>query len=318
MSTETSFSLPAKLASTISKRLSERALFDEPIAPYVAYRVGGPADVLVFPEDEQELSWICELARSSNIPLTTIGTGTNLLVRDEGIRGITISLRKAFQEIRVIQRLDSGEGLIRCGGGVEKPAFLDWAIKNGWTGLEFSSGVPGTIGGGIFMNAGTKYGCYGDIIERLRLFKFNEGSHEYAKEEIHFGYRQQSLVNKDTLVCWADFRLHPGKSNDIQREVDRIVRERAEKQPLDYPSCGSTFKNPEGYSAGRLIEKAGLKGSRVGGAEISTKHANFILNKGSAEAKDILKLIQLIKKEVYSKFGVHLECEVIVVGGPHA
>lgn len=302
----------------ISERLGERALFDEPLSSYVAYRVGGPADALVFPKNESELDWIVSMSREHDFPMTVIGTGTNLLVRDEGIRGVTVSLLKAFQEIEP-RGERSGEALVRVGGGVEKPRLLDWAVEHGLKGLEFSSGVPGTIGGGLFMNAGTKYGCYGDILREVRLYDFLSGPKQFRTDPSQFSYRSQDLVSRTTLVCWAEFGLDPsGKTQELRAEVDRIIAERAEKQPLDFPSCGSTFKNPPGYSAGRLIEKAGLKGRRVGNAEISLKHANFILNKGGAKAGDILELIRIIQEEVRAQFSVELEPEVIVLGGGSA
>lgn len=299
----------------IADRFGDRARFDEPLAPYVAYRVGGPADALVFPENEPDLDWLVTEAKRADLPLTVIGTGTNLLVRDEGIRGITVSLLRAFQGIEAIGE-SSGEVLVRAGGGVEKPRLLDWAVERGMQGLEFSSGVPGTIGGGLFMNAGTKYGCYGDILREVRLYDFESGPRQFRTDPSQFGYREQKLVSPRTLVCWATFGLRPGGDRAALRaEVERIIAERAAKQPLDFPSCGSTFKNPPGFSAGRLIEKAGLKGRSVGGAEISLKHANFILNKGGATAADILALIQLCQREVRAQFSVDLEPEVIVLGG---
>ena len=169
------------------------------------------------------------------------------------------------------------------------------------------------MGGGIYMNAGTKYGCYGDILKELRLFDFTKGTQQLKRDALHFAYRESEV--KNALVIWALFELRQGNSQVIRTEVDRIIEERAEKQPLDYPSCGSTFKNGPGYSSGRLIEKAGLKGLTVGGAEISTKHANFILNKGTATAKDILTLIDIIKVRIKDQFGISLECEVCVLGG---
>ena len=295
------------------ERLKDRVSFDAPLAPYLAYRVGGPADILVFPKDEDELLWIYETAKKKSIPLTIIGTGTNLLVVDEGIRGIVISLDQGFQEILPISDPSSEKILVRCGGGVLKPSLLNWAIEKGFSGLEFSSGVPGTIGGGIYMNAGTKYGCYGDILREVRLFDFAHGFRQWKREDLHFAYRESQVRN--SIVIWATFELQRGESESIRTEVNRIIQERAEKQPLDYPSCGSTFKNGPGYSSGRLIEKAGLKGLTVGGAEISTKHANFILNKGNATAKDILTLINIIKERVKEQFGISLECEVCVLGG---
>jgi len=294
--------------------LAERVLFDEMLAPHVAYRVGGPADILAFPRDEADLTSISNLAKKFGLPITIIGTGTNLLVRDEGIRGITVSLRDACLEIERRGPASDASLLVRVGGGVLKPELLSWALGEGFVGLEFSAGVPGTIGGGIFMNAGTKYGCYGDILRELRVFDFAKGARQFKTSKTDFGYREQKLV-KDTLVIWAEFELTRGDAEAAKIEVARIIAERAAKQPLDFPSCGSTFKNPEGHSAGRLIERANLKGRRVGGAEISEKHANFILNRGGATAKDILTLIDIIKAEVKQKSGVELECEVIIVGG---
>lgn len=303
----------SNLHPIFKNKLNDRVLFDAPLAPFVAYGVGGPADILTFPTTEDELQWISDIGRSNNIPITIIGTGTNLLVVDEGIRGITISLGKAFQQIEEIKRSENNKIWVRCGGGVLKPSLLNWAIDHGYSGLEFSSGVPGTIGGGIYMNAGTKYGCYGDILKEVRLFDFNRGFQQLKRNELHFSYRESEV--KNSLVVWAIFELNPGDKVAIRNEVNRIIQERAEKQPLDFPSCGSTFKNGLDYSSGRLIEKAGLKGLKVGGAEISTKHANFILNKGNATAKDILTLIDIIKTRVKDQFGVSLECEVCVLGG---
>jgi UDP-N-acetylmuramate dehydrogenase len=303
----------SSLFPLFEEKLKDRVLFNEPLAPYLAYKVGGPADILVFPKTEEELFWIDETAKKNNIPVTVIGTGTNLLVLDEGIRGITLSLAKAFQEIEEIASPEKDKIRVRCGGGVLKPLLLEWAVERGYTGLEFSSGVPGTIGGGIYMNAGTKYGCYGDILKEIRLFDFEKGFQQFKRSEINFAYRESEVRN--SLVVWASFELSKGDTALIRNEVDRIIQERSEKQPLDYPSCGSTFKNGPGYSSGRLIEKAGLKGLKVGGAEISTKHANFILNKGSATARDILSLIDIIKARVKEQFGISLECEVCVLGG---
>ena len=300
------------LKTDFRKKFDLRVKFEEPLSHYLAYQVGGPADILVFPKNEEELNWIAEKSEKSNTTITVIGTGTNLLVLDGGIRGIVVSLHLAFKEIEETKK-NNASSWIRCGGGVSKPHLLEWAIEKGLGGLEFSAGVPGTIGGGIFMNAGTKYGCYGDILKELRIFDFHTGAHTLSRENVHFGYREQTAV-KESLVLSAVFELIPKKASDIRHEVDRIIAERAEKQPLNFPSCGSTFKNPEGYSAGRLIEKTGLKGHCVGGAEISLKHANFILNKGNATAQDILTLIDIIKARVFKQSGIQLECEVIVLG----
>lgn len=302
-----------KIRNEFSDRFGQRVRFDEPLGPHLAYRVGGPADILVFPRTEEELVWLSAICRRETLPLTIIGTGTNLLVRDGGIRGVTVSLKEAFRHIDWSPNSPPERWLVRAEGGVSKPELLEWAMARGLTGLEFSAGVPGTIGGGIFMNAGTKYGCYGDILREIRLFDFTHGASQHRTTRELFGYREQHLV-KDSLVLWTDFELKTGDETAIRTEVARIIAERAAKQPLDFPSCGSTFKNPEGFSAGRLIEKAGLKGLKSGNAEISEKHANFILNKGGARAADILALIAEAKARVKAMSGVELECEVIILG----
>jgi UDP-N-acetylmuramate dehydrogenase len=301
-------------AQTLGERFKNRVLFDEPLAPYLAYQIGGPADALVFPQNETDLENIRQTAKEFQLPVTIVGTGTNLLVLDEGVRGIVVTFSKGFREISAISET-AGGALVRCGAGVTKPELLQWAIDRGLSGLEFSSGVPGTLGGGIFMNAGTKYGCYADILREFTVFDLDAGLQTYEAKEFSFGYRQQNALKPNRFVVSMVFALAAGDANQIQTEVNRIIAERAEKQPLDYPSCGSTFKNPEGHSAGRLIEKAGLKGTRIGGAEISLKHANFFLNKGNASAADILGLIQMTQQTVWEKFQVQLECEVVVLGG---
>lgn len=298
----------------LTARFSGRVRFDEPLGSYMAYRIGGPADALVFPQSEEELSWLVAAVRSRSIPLTVLGTGTNLLIHDDGIRGVALCLGPGWDAIETLIE-DSQGVIIRCGGSVAKARLLSWACENGLTGLEFSSGVPGSIGGGVFMNAGTKYGSYGDILEELRLFSFSAGPIQLKREQLYFGYREQTAV-KDAVIVWVTFRLRRGVKETIRAEIDRIITERTDKQPLGHPSCGSTFKNPPGFSAGRLIERSGLKGLRVGGAEISQKHANFILNTNNAKAADITTLMDIIVCSVRSRSGITLEPEVIMLGGP--
>jgi UDP-N-acetylmuramate dehydrogenase len=322
MSTRTSFEarLGKGLVTGVAKarfaaHFGDFVRFNEPLAPYLAYGIGGPADILVFPRCPNDLQTLSDLCSQLDLPVTVVGTGTNLLVADEGLRGVVVSLLHAFQQTEVLRSDEDGSVLVKTGAGVKKPDFLEWAIKEGFAGLEFSAGVPGTLGGGVFMNAGTKYGCYADILERLELFDFKAGLRQIERKDLYFGYRETGVG--DSLVVSLELRLTKGNSASLRSEVDRIILERADKQPLDYPSCGSTFKNPpSGLSAGRLIERAGLKGTRVGGAEVSLKHANFILNKGGAKARDILALIDIIKGQVLSQFQVQLECEVIILGAP--
>jgi UDP-N-acetylmuramate dehydrogenase len=206
----------SNLFPKFKEKLGNRALFDVPLAPYLAYRVGGPADILVFPKTEEELQWTHKMATQHQIPLTIIGTGTNLLVLDGGIRGITISLAQAFQEITLLSPPKNGKIWVQCGGGVMKPSLLNWACEQGYTGLEFSSGVPGTVGGGIYMNAGTKYGCYGDILKELRLFDFKTGFKQLKRDEVHFSYRESAV--RDSIVIWAAFELSLGDKPNYSRE----------------------------------------------------------------------------------------------------
>jgi UDP-N-acetylmuramate dehydrogenase len=320
MSTKSSFEIrkgvgkaTPEVRNAFAERFNDHVRFDEPLAKYLAYGIGGPADILVFPRGAEDLEWLAVTCRTFDLPVTIVGNGTNLLVVDDGLRGVVLSLSRSFLEIEKLGTV-GGKTQVRCGGGVKKPDVLEWAMNQHLSGLEFSSGVPGTLGGGIYMNAGTKYGCYADVLVELQLFDFERGLRTLARKDLYFGYREQTAVG-DSLVVSMVFELQAGDGTAIRTEVNRIIAERAEKQPLDFPSCGSTFKNPpEGLSAGRLIERAGLKGTQVGGAEISLKHANFILNKNSAKAKDILALIDIIKKRVFEQFQVHLECEVIILG----
>ena len=320
MSTKSSFEarqgagvLTPEARAELHAHFGDYVRFDELLAPYLAYGIGGPADALVFPRNPDDLVWLAEFCTAKDLPVTVVGTGTNLLVVDEGIHGVVLSLLHSFQDIEVLNKTDETTQ-VRVGAGVTKPRLLEWAVIEGLAGLEFSAGVPGTLGGGIYMNAGTKYGCYADILTELTLFDFRNGLRTVPRSELYFGYREQTAVG-DSLVVSMVFELKKGDSVALRTEVDRIIEERAAKQPLDFPSCGSTFKNPpEGLSAGRLIERAGLKGLTSGGAEISLKHANFILNKGGAKAKDILTLIGMIKSKVFEQFQVQLECEVIILG----
>lgn len=301
-----------RFSARLLEKFPGRVLFDEPMAKHVAWQVGGPAEILIFPDTEEELLWLADEARTRGMAITILGGGTNVLISDQGIQGITLSITRGFQGIQVIRRNEEATW-VQAGAGVAKKELLDWSVENGLSGLEFSSGIPGTVGGGIFMNAGTKYGTYGDIIDQVRIFDFKSGPKAVDKSCISFGYRSQTAL-RTGVVTSVTFRLNAASSESVAGTIQRIIEERRAKQPLDFPSCGSTFRNPEGLSAGRLIEKAGLKGTRIGGAEISLQHANFILNTGTATAEDIENLIQLAKSRVKALCNVDLDCEIIRLG----
>ncbi len=301
------------IQSAFVHKLGARVSFGTPLWPYVSYRVGGPADILVFPKNISDLEAVDELAMGHGLTVTLIGQGSNVLVRDEGVRGIVLMMGEFEKKIQIHRRASEG-CVVEVTASTLKQELLEWAISHGLSGLEFSTGIPGTVGGGIFMNAGTKYGSYGDILTSLSVYEFGGGGRKtFQREEISFSYREQDVI-KNSAVVSATFQLKEGNVAKMRETVNSILSERAAKQPLHLPSCGSTFKNPPGYSAGRLIEASGLKGLRVGGAEISLKHANFILNVEKAKAKDILDLIDIIKETVKEKFQIALECEVIILG----
>jgi UDP-N-acetylmuramate dehydrogenase len=298
---------------------------DAPLADYVAYGIGGPADVLLEPEGEADVRRAIELAQQSRAPLTVLGNGTNLLVRDGGIRGLVLFMgqRRAHESLDDgIETLEAHGGtvLLRAPARCAKARLLDFALTHAYAGLEFSAGIPGSLGGAVFMNAGTKWGSYGDVIEKVRFFNPTQGFFEKSGPELGFRYRGhgEGLLDGRTVVLSVELRLRQGTVAEIRAKVDEILTYRGGKQPLELRNCGSVFKNPAGseLGAGRLIEACGLKGHTVGGAQVSTKHANFILNLGQARAADVELLIAEIQRIVQERKGIALETEVIILGTP--
>jgi UDP-N-acetylmuramate dehydrogenase len=289
------------------------------LADYVAFRVGGPAEYLLEPHDEEEIRKAVDAALQAGIPITIVGAGTNLLVRDKGVRGLVIYLGAGLPgELQVLNETPN-EVWVRAPSHWPKASLLDYAVEQTWAGLEFSAGIPGTLGGAVFMNAGTKWGSYGEVIERVRLYKPGLGFVEKTREEMGFKYRGhgEGLLEPGTVVISADLKLSKTKAvHEIRALIDEILAYRGGKQPLELPNCGSVFKNPPGSAlgAGRLIEACQLKGLRVGDAMISKKHANFILNLGQAKAADIEALIRHVQATVLKEKQIALETEVIVLG----
>lgn len=279
--------------------------FDELLSGWTSFRIGGPADALVIPADVDDLARLMRQAKAAKVRLFVIG-GTNLLVRDRGIRGLVVSLAK-LTAIR-----DEGAGLVYAEGGVGMPTLMKHAISRSLSGLEWAAGIPGTVAGCVVMNAGTRLGEMKDSLKAVRLVDPAGRIVDVPASSIRFSYRRAHLPRGVVAGAWL--QLKPDARAKIESVVKDYLRYRRDTQPLALPSAGCVFKNPEGDSAGRLIEAAGLKGARVGDAQVSEKHANFIVNRGRARAADVLALIKQVGRTVQAKAGVTLELEVKIVG----
>ncbi|OPY57706.1 MAG: UDP-N-acetylenolpyruvoylglucosamine reductase [Pelotomaculum sp. PtaU1.Bin035] len=288
--------------------LSGRARTDEPMKKHTSWRIGGPADIFVEPGNRQELRLIVSYARNRGIPLTVIGAGSNLLVSDSGIRGIVVKVGDGLARIYIDGDVVSAEA------GAKLGRVAAAAKDAGLGGFEFSAGIPGTIGGAVVMNAGANGSSVGVLAQRILILSL-EGDFSYkSKKDMNFGYRSSVIQTEPAIVVEVAFACYPREKEMIDKEMAGYLARRKASQPICCPNAGSVFKNPPGESAGRLIEAAGLKGMRIGDAQISTLHANFIINLGSATARDALKLIDRARDTVYSRFGVELQPEVKFTG----
>ena len=286
---------------------SHQILENEPMSRHTTFRVGGPADVLFLPESEEQLLWALSIAREAGVPCVVIGNGSNLVVKVGGIRGLVIALGEGMAA-----SARAGETLTAW-AGASLARVSAYAQASGLSGLEFASGIPGTLGGGCAMNAGAYGGQLSDVLVDARVL-LDGVVRTLTVEEMQMGYRTSLPLRRGGIVISARFALTPDDPEVIAARMRELNARRRDKQPLNYPSAGSTFKRPEGYFAGALIEQAGLKGKRVGGAQVSEKHAGFIVNTGGATAADILTLIGTVQDEVADRFGVRLETEVRILG----
>jgi len=286
----------------------EDVLTDEPLSEHTTFEIGGPADLYVMPEDIDELRDVIDLCREKDLPFFVLGRGSDLLVSDEGYRGVIVGLADGLTGV------DVDEKEMTCEAGVTLKEAAEMACELGLTGLEFACGIPGTVGGACFMNAGAYDGCMADVIESVRVITPEGDVKQYGVDELDFGYRQSRIRNEGLIVLSATFKLHHGDPEDIRAKMDDLTARREEKQPLDKPSAGSTFKRPEGHFAGKLISDAGLQGYQVGGAAVSTKHAGFVVNLGGATAADVRAVIEHVQDEVERQYGVRLEPEVRFLG----
>lgn len=286
--------------------------FDEPLAAFTSFQLGGPADALALPRDEIQLAALLDRCRGERIPVTVLGGGTNILVCDGGVRGVVISLIRGFREMHLHEEGESA--LLEAGAGLKTPLLVRHAAERGLEGLNCLSGVPGTVGGALAMNAGTAERYVGEAVESVRWIRLPAGGAEWLRADaLRFSYRRARLPAPG-IVLAVRFRLRRGEPGPLLAHLREDVTRRRGRQPWGFPCAGSIFRNPPGKRAGRLIEEAGLKGRRIGGAEVSAVHANFLVNRGGATASDVLSLIEEVQETVHARFGVELELELRVIG----
>jgi len=296
------------LIENFEKYCSADFLRDEPMSRHTSFRIGGPADIMVFPKTSEELLGVWKLCRENGVPIHVLGDGANVLVADAGIRGVVVFTNKMDGcEILPDER-------VRAAAGTRLSALAVAACEASLAGLEFASGIPGTIGGAICMNAGAYGHDISEFIESVTLFCDGAGVVVKSCAEMGFGYRKSIVQSGEMLVLDAVFKLSRGDSAKIREEIKDLNARRRKTQPLEHHSAGSFFKRPEGHFAGKLIEDSGMKGFSIGDAWVSEKHAGFVVNKGTASAADVLELMRRVQDTVFEKFGVHLEPEVRILG----
>lgn len=293
-----------KLAAIVS---GDAIMENEPMSKHTTFRIGGNADMFVSPHLNQ-IPEIMSLAKEYDIPVTIIGNGSNLLVGDKGIRGLVLSLGKEAEAVEI------QENHMVVGAGTLLSKAAAEAARNGLSGLEFAAGIPGTLGGAIVMNAGAYGGEMKDVVVSAKVLTPAGEVIELSRDELALSYRHSCIPEKGYIVLEAVMELAPGNEEQIREVMADFKNRRIEKQPLEYPSAGSTFKRPEGYFAGKLIQDADLRGYTVGGAQVSEKHCGFVVNKGNATAADVCNLIDDVKRIVYEKFQVEMEPEVKMIG----
>ena len=280
---------------------------DSPMSEHIYFRVGGPADILVTPVNEEQVVNTLKLCREYNVPYFILGNGSNILVKDGGISGVVIKFNK-------LNKITTEGNCVTAQSGALLKDVSKAALENNLRGFEFACGIPGSIGGAVFMNAGAYDGEMAHVIKSARVIDENCNIKNLTKEELELGYRSSIVMKKGYVVIEATVELESGEYASIKDKIDDLTNRRESKQPLEYPSAGSTFKRPEGYFAGKLIQDAGLKGASLGGAAVSEKHSGFVINKDGATAEDVLNLIAHVQNEVKKQFGVELHTEVRIIG----
>lgn len=286
----------------------ENIRLQEPMAGHTTFRIGGPADCFLQIENEEQLKGVQRYLNVVEVPYFVLGNGSNLLVNDSGYRGIILQIGPRMSEIVV----ESGRIVAKAGALLSQVARV--AMEHGLTGLEFASGIPGTVGGGVMMNAGAYDGEMSQVVTQVRVISREGETLELDRATMEFGYRTSTIRNNSFIVTEVTFELQRGDRDAIKAKMEELMARRKEKQPLEYPSAGSTFKRPEGYFAGKLITDAGMKGFQTGGARVSDKHCGFIINTGNATAQDVKDVISEVQRRVKDKFRVDLEPEVVFLG----
>lgn len=296
--------------SEIYKLIDEKQIFsNEAMKNYTSFKVGGPCDLLIKVKKNEDVSNTIRIAKAFNEPIHILGNCTNTIVRDKGIRGTVIIIGKDFSSVELVE-----DNIIRAQSGALLSKTANFALENSLSGFEFAAGIPGSIGGGVSMNAGAYGGQLEDIVLSSEYLDKECNIVSLNKEQHEFKYRHTAFTNTCSILLNTTFILKKGNKEDIKNKMVELSQKRSEKQPLKYPSAGSVFKRPEGYYTGKLIQDCNLKGASINGASVSELHAGFIINKDNATAQDILDLIEHIQKTVYNKFKVRLEKEVKVIG----
>lgn len=284
---------------------------DEPMRLHTSFQIGGPADRMVLVKNHAQLAQVLQTAGTLSLPVTLIGKGSNLLVSDAGIRGVVLALAGAFEKIELLE----DQRTVVSGSGVSLAALCKFARENHLGGLEFAWGIPGSVGGAVYMNAGAYGGEIKDVVIRTAHIDADGSSGSYDAKELAFGYRHSVYQEEPGQVLTsATFHLQPEDPAKIGERMEQLLKKRREKQPYDLPSAGSTFKRPAGHYAAALIEQCGLKGEACGGAQVSPKHSGFVVNTGGATCEDVCKLIRRVQERVLDRAGVTLECEVQLIG----
>lgn len=285
-----------------------KLLINEEMKNHTTFEIGGPVDLMVIPETEEQVKEAVSICRAEKLPYLIIGNGSNLLIKDGGIRGVVIKLNDGFNKIEV-------EGnRIYAQAGALLNAVSRVAMEESLAGLEFATGIPGALGGAMTMNAGAYGGEMKDVVESVRILDKTGKVKELSNGEMDFRYRGSKVADNSLIVLEVVFKLEVGNKDEIKLKINDLTEKRTSKQPLKYPSGGSTFKRPEGYYAGKLIDDSGLRGLRYGGAEVSKKHCGFVINAKDASCQDVLRLVEVIKKTVKDTFGVSLEREIKLIG----
>ncbi len=280
----------------------------EPLSRHTTFKIGGVADTYVKVGSLSKLSAIVKECRESDIDFMILGNGSNVLASDDGYRGVIIRLDGDFRKIALVD-----ENTIYCGAGATLAALCKFALNCGLSGMEFAWGIPGTVGGAVFMNAGAYDGEMKNVVYSVSHLTEDGGTGRTEKQDLRFGYRTSVYRSNKAIITGVTLKLKPGSQDDIRAKMDDFLGRRSSKQPLEYPSAGSVFKRPEGAYAGALIEQCGLKGHSHGGAQVSEKHAGFIINKSNANANDVKNLIREVQTKVFDETGYNLECELIIL-----